>query len=149
MDLDAKAVEKMEYLQGRANDLADALHALLEGEFEGYPDVEILEPFERAFEYYDAGAEVTVKIDGQPLGGARVEIPSSDAMGGEMEGWGFGFGSTLKGGKTGPGGIMYNFTPRIWTRDDEEIERRLEHLSNNLLPFAQHFANEVKKEIRE
>lgn len=70
-----------------------------------------------------------------------VQIPNGAHFDGEDEegrspGWGFGFGADADWAGMGLGGVMYNYTADVWTRDREEIRSRLDMLSYDAASFA-------------
>jgi hypothetical protein len=112
------------------------------------PQVDVSDPDASMYasDRYDAGAMTYMTLPSGEHLDARVEIPSSEGYeGGPMQGWGFGFASTYEGGTMGPGNTMGNYTGDVWTKDPEEIERRLAILDDR----AEDFANAVARDAVE
>lgn len=149
----------MKYLDRRATAICETIRAALEPQLPEGITLSAVEESIYASERGDRGAMFSVDWADDPaqlllpehqhrepcIADVRVEIPWADSYGDDGEGWGFGFGCTAWGGQMGPGSIMGNYTPEVWTRDREEIRRRLEVLEAEAEAYADDVAEWIKE----
>lgn len=139
----------MKYLDRRAAAILETVRAALEPQLPEGITISAVEESIYASERGDRGAMFYLDWDDDPrqlalpeterrescIADVRVEIPAAEGYGDEG-GWGFGFGVGSPSGECGPGAIMDNFTPHVWTRDREEIRARLAVLEYEAEAYA-------------
>lgn len=87
-------------------------------------------------ERHDRGAVLFVfDRNGDPVADIQVQVPCAQGFG-DDGGWGFGFACSDRHGAIGPGGILYNYTPGVWTADRDEIRSRLDWMMESARDFA-------------
>lgn len=127
--------EKHDKIKPRAKDIAEEIRYYLK-EFlriDKQLTVSEIGKYERG--NWDIIYSMVIRYRGNPLLDVKVTITDSTDFEGTFVGWGFGMESVWVNGRLGIGGTMYNYTDKVWTFENTEIEYRLSEMERQAWEF--------------